>query len=202
MKTIRRWFLAGIAVVLPLGVTVFVLIWLFNLLDGILAAPVSWVFGRDVPGVGLLAIVVLLFVTGMLTSNLIGKKMVGWLHKLVAKIPIIGSIYKPISKIATSFSSENSKNFQSVVTVEFPTKGITSIGFITNDEIAFGGDDKVCVFIPTTPNPTNGFLVFVEKEDVTELDVSVSEGLNMVVSIGSAIVRDVELKKAVEESKE
>lgn len=195
MKTIRKWFLAGLAVVLPLGVTVFVLIWMFNLLDGILDAPVFWIFGQDIPGVGLLAIIVIILVIGMLTSNYIGKKMTVWFHALVMKIPIVGNVYKPVSKIANSLSSETSKSFQSVVTVEFPSKGIFSLAFITNDNVAFGGDDKVCIFIPTTPNPTNGFLVFVEKEQITELDISVAEGLNMVVSIGSVIPHNVPFKR-------
>ena len=191
MKNIRKWFLSGIAVVLPLAVTVFVLIWLFKMLDGILAEPMHWIFGKEIPGAGLLAIIIIVFATGILTSNYIGNKMAGWFHGLVAKIPIVGNVYKPVSKIANSLSAENSKSFQSVVTVEFPSKGIHSIGFITNDNVAFGGDDKVCIFIPTTPNPTNGFLVFVEKEQVTELDISVPEGLNMVVSIGSVIPENV-----------
>ena len=194
MKNIRKWFLAGIAVVMPVGVTIFVLIWLFNLLDGILKEPVAWAIGMEIPGVGLLAIIIIIFVVGMLTSNFIGKKMAGWFHSIIEKIPIVGNVYKPISKIANSLSSENTKSFQSVVTVEFPSKGIHSIGFITNDNVAFSGDDKVCVFIPTTPNPTNGFLVFVEKEQVTELDISVPEGLNMVISIGSAIPDNVPKK--------
>lgn len=194
MKNIRKWFLAGIAVVMPVGVTVFVLIWLFNLLDGILAEPVAWAIGMEIPGVGLLAIIVLIFVIGILTSNFIGKKMAGWFHGLIERIPIVGNVYKPVSKIANSLSSENSKSFKSVVTVEFPSKGIFSLGFITNDNVAFAGDDKVCVFIPTTPNPTNGFLVFVKKEQVTELDISVPEGLNMVVSIGSVIPDNVPYK--------
>ncbi len=191
MKKIRKWFLSGIAVILPIGVTIFVLLWLFNLLDNILETPVYMIFGRDIPGAGLLAIVVIVFVTGVFTSNFIGNKIAGWFHSLLEKIPIINTVYKPVSKIAASFSSENTKSFKSVVTVEFPSEGIYSIGFITNDNVAFGGDKKVCVFIPTTPNPTNGFLVFLEKNKLKELDISVSEGLNMVVSIGSVIPANV-----------
>ncbi|HOO28261.1 MAG TPA: DUF502 domain-containing protein, partial [Lachnospiraceae bacterium] len=108
------------------------------------------------------------------------------------------TIYKPVNKIAASFSSENTKSFKSVVTVEFPSQGIYSIGFITNDNAAFGGDDKLCVFIPTTPNPTNGFLIFVEKDKVKELDLSVSDGLNMVVSIGSVIPQNIPYKVSSE----
>ena len=114
MKTLRKWFLAGIAVVLPGGITIYVLYWLFNLLDGILADPVHWLFGREIPGIGLLAIVIVVLLAGMLTSNLLGKRMVGWFHSLIEKIPIVGNVYKPVSKIAASISAEKSKSFQKV----------------------------------------------------------------------------------------
>jgi len=86
MKKIRKWFLSGIAVILPVGVTVFILIKLFNLLDGILATPVFWVFGQAIPGIGLLAIVILIFVVGMFTSNIFGKKLVTWFQKILLSI--------------------------------------------------------------------------------------------------------------------
>ena len=194
MKKLRNWLISGIAVILPIAVSIFVLLWLFNFLDNILAGPVTLVFGRKIPGVGLAALILILLLVGMFTSNLIGKRIAKWFHELVERLPIVGSIYKPVSKISSSFSSEKSKSFQSVVTVDFPTKGITSIGFITNDDVSFAGDDKVCVFIPTTPNPTNGFLVFVEKEQVMELDMTVAEGLNMVVSLGAAVQGDIKNK--------
>ena len=176
---------------LPAGITIYVLYWLFNLLDGILSDPVHWIFGRDIPGIGLLAIVIVVMLAGMLTSNLLGRRMAKWFHSIVEKIPIVGNVYKPVSKIAASISAEKSRSFQKVVAVDFPSRGITSIGFITNENVRMGGQDKVCVFIPTTPNPTNGFLVFVKKNQLKELDISVSEGLNMVVSIGSVIPENV-----------
>lgn len=187
MKTIRKWFLSGIAVILPLGVTIYVLLWLFNLLDGILGDFVVLVLGRQVRGVGLLAIIILVFVAGVFTSNYVGKKIVGWFQKLIARIPIIKSVYQPITKIVSGFSGENTKSFQKVVTLDFPTKGIKSIGFITNDNISLNQQGKLCVFIPTTPNPTNGFLVLVDEKDVDVLDIPINEGLNLVVSLGSAI---------------
>ena len=187
MKTLRKWFIAGLAVVLPAGMTVYILIWLFKALDGLLATPILWIYGEKIPGIGALAIILLLLVIGMLTSNYLGKKLVGWFHTIIEKTPIVGNVYKPISKIAASISSEKSKSFKKVVTIQFPSKDITSIGFITNENVSFAGGDEVCVFIPTTPNPTNGFLVFVKKDRIKELDISVSEGLNMVVSIGSVI---------------
>ena len=157
MKNIKKWFLSGIAVALPLGVTVFVLVWLFNLLDGILAEPVRWVLGKNIPGVGLGVIIVLIFVVGIFTSNLFGRKIFEWFHSIIEKIPIIKTVYKPVSKIAHSISSENSDSFQKVVLVDFPRKEMKSVGFITNHKISLNDEKKVFVFIPTTPNPTNGF---------------------------------------------
>ncbi len=186
MKKIRKWFLSGIAVTLPVGVTVFVLVWLFNLLDGILAVPVEWVFGKKIPGVGLGAIIVLLFIVGMLTSNLFGKKIFEWFHSIIEKIPIIKTVYKPVSKIASSISSDSTDSFQKVVLVEFPMRKVKSIGFITNHNVSLNDDNKVFVFIPTTPNPTNGFLVLMDRKDIEVVDISISEGLNMVVSMGNA----------------
>lgn len=186
MKTIRKWFFSGIAVALPLGVTIFVLIWLFNLLDSILAKPVAWVLGKEVPGVGLAAIIILIFLVGMFTSNLVGKKIFGWFHSLVEKIPIIKTIYSPVSKISRGISSEKSDSFQKVVLVEFPSKNAKSIGFITNHDISLNDIGKVFVFIPTTPNPTNGFLVLMDRKDIEVIDIPINEGLNMVISMGSA----------------
>ncbi len=121
MKKLRKWFLAGLAVVLPAGITIYVLLWLFNLADGILSKPVLWIFGREMPGVGLAAIIIVLLIIGMLTSNFVGKKLVGWFHSLIEKIPIVGNVYKPVSKIAASISAEKSRSFQKVVAVEFPS---------------------------------------------------------------------------------
>lgn len=172
---------------MPVGVTVFVLLKLFQLLDGIFAKIIIWAFGREVPGIGVLAIILLILIIGILASNLFGKRLIGWFQRIITKVPIVKTIYKPVNKIVSAISDDKTKSFQKVVAVEFPMKGTQSIGFITNDRISIDSVGKLCVFIPTTPNPTNGFLVIMDKDDVTELDMSVSEGLNAVVSIGSAM---------------
>lgn len=187
IKKLRRWFLSGIAVILPVGVTVFVLLKLFQLLDGIFAKIIIWVFGREIPGIGLLLIILLVLIIGILASNLFGKRLIGWFQKIITKVPIVKTVYKPVNKIVSAISDDKTKSFQKVVAVEFPMKGTQSIGFITNDRISIDNVGKLCVFIPTTPNPTNGFLVIMDEKDVIELDISVSEGLNAVVSIGSAV---------------
>ncbi len=194
MKLIRKWFLSGIAILLPVGLTAFVLVWLFNLLDGILKGIVSRIFGKDIPGLGLLILLIAIFIVGMLTSNFVGSKIAGWFEKIVGKIPLIKTVYNPIRKITSGLSSDKNESFKKVVLIEFPREGTQSIGFITNNDFSVKGEEKISVFIPTTPNPTNGFLVMVDKCNVEILDVTVNEGLNMVVSMGSAIEGDLKTK--------
>lgn len=195
MKKIEKWFLSGLAVVLPVAVTGFVLVWLFNLLDGILKNLIKKIFGWTIPGLGLLVLLALIFIIGVFTSNFVGKKIAGWFEKIMGKIPLIKTIYNPIRKIISGLSSEKADSFQKVVSIDFPKKGIKSIGFITNSSFSIKGEDKISVFIPTTPNPTNGFLVLVDRNDVEVLDITVNEGLNMVVSIGSAIEGNLDTEK-------
>ncbi|HPJ21907.1 MAG TPA: DUF502 domain-containing protein [Clostridia bacterium] len=195
MKLIRKWFLSGIAILLPAGLTAFVLVWLFNLLDGILRSLITSIFGKDIPGLGLLFLLLIIFIVGMLTSNFVGGKIAGWFEKLVGKIPLIKTVYNPIRKITSGLSSDKNESFKKVVLIEFPKEGIKSIGFITNSDFSIKGSDKISVFIPTTPNPTNGFLVLADAKDVEILDVTVNEGLNMVVSMGSAIEGDLKTKQ-------
>ena len=194
-KKIERWFLSGIAVVLPVAVTVFVLIWLFNLLDGILNNFIKKIFNIDIPGLGLLALIIIIFLVGMFTSNFIGKKITGWFENIIGKIPLIKTVYNPVRKIISGLSSEKTDSFQKVVLVEFPQKGRKSIGFITNSDFSVDEKENVSVFIPTTPNPTNGFLIIVDRKDVEVLDMTVNEGLNAVVSIGSALEGDIKFEK-------
>ena len=195
MKLIRKWFLSGIAILLPAGLTAFVLVWLFNLLDGILRSLITSIFGKDIPGLGLLFLLLIIFIVGMLTSNFVGSKIAGWFEKLVGKIPLIKTVYNPVRKITSGLSSDKNESFKKVVLIEFPKEGIKSIGFITNSDFSIKGSDKISVFIPTTPNPTNGFLVLADAKDVEILDVTVNEGLNMVVSMGSAIEGDLKTKQ-------
>lgn len=195
MKLIRKWFLSGIAILLPAGLTAFVLVWLFNLLDGILRGLITSIFGKDIPGLGLLFLLLIIFIVGMLTSNFVGGKIAGWFEKLVGRIPLIKTVYNPIRKITSGLSSDKNESFKKVVLIEFPKEGIKSIGFITNSDFSIKGSDKISVFIPTTPNPTNGFLVLADAKDVEILDVTVNEGLNMVVSMGSAIEGDLKTKQ-------
>ncbi|MBN2557428.1 MAG: DUF502 domain-containing protein [Clostridia bacterium] len=196
MKKIRKWFLSGLAVILPVGLTAFILVWLFNLLDGILRDLIALIFGRNIPGLGLLFLLTFILLVGLFTSNFVGSKITGWLERIIGRIPLIKSVYNPLKKIISGLSSDTAESFKKVVVVEFPMKGSKSIGFITNTNFSIGDTDKVSVFIPTTPNPTNGFLIMLDKADVEILDVTVNEGLNMVVSMGSSMEGNLKTRSA------
>ena len=190
MKKIRTWFLSGLSVILPIGLTVFVLSKLFYFLDGILQEWVVRQFGYEVPGLGLIMVVLIVLVVGMITSNFLGKKIVKYGETVIGKIPFIKTIFNPIREIVSNLSANKSGSFKQVVLIDFPMQGTKSIGFITSDQLSVNDENKIAVFIPTTPNPTNGFLIIVEKTMVEVLDVTVEEGLKMIVSMGSAMCRN------------
>jgi len=190
MKKIRTWFLSGLSVILPIGLTVFVLSKLFYFLDGILREWVVRTFGVDIPGLGLIFVVFIVLVVGMITSNFFGKKIVKFGETILGKIPFIKTIFNPIREIVSNLSANKSGSFKQVVLLDFPMKGTKSIGFITSDQLSVNDEKKMAVFIPTTPNPTNGYLVIVEKGTVEVLDITVEEGLKMIVSMGSAMCRN------------
>ncbi len=187
MGKVKKWFLSGIVVILPAGVTAYVFTRLFGLLDGLLSPLILRAFGRNIPGIGLLLFILSILLFGMLASHWLGSRVVKWFQNTVFRIPLIKSIYKPVHKMISSLSDDKTRSFQKVVILEFPVKGAQSIGFITNDHVQLDEQEKVCVFIPTTPNPTNGFLIIKDRKELKKADMTVSEGLNAVISIGSLI---------------
>src|SRR6056297_231055 len=191
MKKIRTWFLSGLSVILPIGLTVFVLSKLFYFLDGILQEWVIRQFGYEIPGLGLIMVVLIVLVVGMITSNFLGKKIVKYGETIIGKIPFIKTIFNPIREIVSNLSANKSGSFKQVVLLDFPMEGTKSIGFITSDQLSVNDEKKMAVFIPTTPNPTNGYLIIVEQTAVEVLDITVEEGLKMIVSMGSAMCKNI-----------
>lgn len=187
MKKISSWLLSGVAVVLPIGVTLYALVWGFNLLDGVLSEWTIHVFGNRVPGLGIIVMVLFLLVVGILASNVFGKSILDFLQNHISKIPVVKLIYNPVNKIVSDFSSKSSDSFQKVVLVDFPMYEAKSIGFVTNSHLSIDGKEKVSVFVPTVPNPTNGHMIILDYEKVEVLDMSIAEGVNMVITMGSVI---------------
>jgi uncharacterized membrane protein len=195
MKRLGNWFISGIAVMLPIGVTVYAIVWLFNLLDNVLKEWIVDIFGKTIPGLGIVIMIAVVLIVGVLASNVFGRRLVEFFNKRISKIPVIKLIYNPVNKIVSDFSSKNSDSFQKVVLVDFPMRDAKSIGFVTNSHMNIDDKDLVSVFVPTVPNPTNGHMIIVEKHEVQVIDVSIAEGINMVITMGSVMDKPIHTTK-------
>ena len=205
-----RWrgnFLTGLAVVLPAVISFAVVKWLFGTIASITDLLLCFV-PKDITHEGLVthgdgrgemywywsaiafAVAILLVsIVGLLARYYIGKQMIAWLDSTMLRVPLLNKIYGAIKQVNAAFTSGNKTAFKTVVLVEFPREGMYSIGFITSEqheEVQKKSKEKVaCVFVPTTPNPTSGFLVLVPEDKVTKLDMSVAEGIKYIISLGS-----------------
>lgn len=189
---IRTTFLRGIAVIIPLGLTYWFFESLLNAVDGILRPHLEQWIGRQVPGLGFVSMLVLILLVGLLTRNLIGRLFLAWFENLVRSIPFVRSVYAAIKDLVGAFSiGSKSKTFRQVIMTEYPRPGLYAIGFVTN-EMPYRGTDGMRkeflnVYIPNPPNPTSGFLVLVPKDQAVKLDLSIEEGLKLVLSGGIVI---------------
>ncbi len=196
MKNLRRYFVAGLLVWLPLAITFFLLRFVIGVMDktlNLLPAqyhPDQWLpYGG--PGVGLVLTVLLVLVTGVLAANFIGRGMVNVWESLLQRIPIVRSIYMSSKNFAEVVFSPSGQSFKKVMMVEYPRKGIYSLAFQTGTSLGEiqgrTGVEVVCCFVPTTPNPTSGFIIVVPKEDAIELDMQIDEALRMIISLGVVV---------------
>lgn len=196
MKRLRRYLVAGILVWLPLGLTVLLLRVLINLMDrSLLLLPQEYrpevLLGVAIPGLGVILTIVLLLLTGLLAANFVGRSFVGGWESLMNRIPVVRSVYSAAKNFAEIVFSESGSAFKKVLLVEYPRKGIYSITFQTATQLGELqdrlGEEVVSCFVPTTPNPTSGFIIIVPKKDVIELDMEVDEAVRLVMSLGVVI---------------
>ena len=209
---IKKYLLAGLLVWLPLAITIWVLHWLVGLLDGVFlgmmygldsvisVGGVNPVAGlRDVPGLGVGLILLLLLLTGALVSNVAGRWVVRQWDRLFTQIPIVKSIYTSIKKVSDTLFSSNGNAFRKAVLVQFPLPGSWTIAFQTGSpagEVAEHlGSDYMSVYVPTTPNPTSGYFLVVRRSEVRELNMSVDQALTYVISMG-AVAPDAVISQA------
>ena len=196
MAALKKYIIAGLLVWLPFAATVVIVKLLIDLLDKtILLLPPEWhpvaLLGFSIPGFGIILALSILLLTGMLAANLFGRRFVEIWERILNKIPLVRSIYSSIKQISNTIFDPSGKSFRKVVMLQYPRKGVWSIGFLTNDnvgdEMSAVDDRLVAIFIPTTPNPTSGFIVMVRNDEITELDMSVEEGFKFIISIGVII---------------
>jgi uncharacterized membrane protein len=189
---------AGLLVWLPIGVTILVFSLMFDLMDRLLlllpsAYRPEQLLGFRIPGLGAILAVMVLLATGLAAANLLGRRLVTSYERLLGRIPIVRSIYSGVKHFAEVVFSDSNASFKKVLLIEYPRPGLYSIAFQTSEnpeEVqARTGDEIVTVFLPTTPNPTSGFMLFVPRSAVTELDMPVEDALKMVISLGVVLPR-------------
>ncbi len=186
IKKLRTQFLAGIIVGVPIGVTVLILTWIFNTVDNILQPIISLVWGAPILGVGFGATVVLIYIIGVIASNVVGKSLIHFAENLVRKIPVIGLLYTSAKEILESVSTPSKSGFLQTVLIEYPRKDIWTIAFITKELPTKNGEFQYNVFVPTTPNPATGFLQIVNESDIIRTNIPVDVAFKMIISLGKA----------------
>ncbi|GAB2833118.1 DUF502 domain-containing protein [Comamonas piscis] len=206
MASLRKWLLTGLLVIVPGVITVWVLNWIIGTLDQtLLILPQHWqpdeVLGYHIPGFGVVLTLAILLIVGGIASNFVGRKLVSWGDALVSRIPVVRSIYSSVKQVSDTLFSESGNAFRTAVMLQWPQPGMWTIGFVTgapSGELAqhlHGGLDSaegafVSVYVPTTPNPTGGYLVMVRKSDCVELNMSVDAALKYIVSMGVVAAPD------------
>ena len=192
----KRYLIAGLLVWVPLGVTVMVIKLLVGMMDrSLLLLPEPYrpdnLLGFHIPGLGVVLTTIIVLVTGMVVANLFGRKLVKLWESALAQIPLVRTIYTGVKQVLETVFSSSDQSFRKVLLVEYPRPGLWTLAFQSSTTAGEAqtktGRKVVNVFIPTTPNPTSGFFIMVPSDDVVELDMSVDEGLKMIISAGVVV---------------
>lgn len=194
MGTLKRWFLSGMLVILPLVVTVWVLDLVVHFLDGsINLLPADWrpenVWGRNIPGVGVVLTIAIILTVGAFASNYLGSKLVKWWDRFLGQIPVVRSIYNAVKQISDTLFASKGDAFREVVLMQYPRRGAWTMALVTGKP---GGvlaehldpHEYINVYVPTTPNPTSGFYLMVKRAETIALNVSVDEAIKSIISMG------------------
>ena len=186
----RSKILAGVAILVPVVVTFLALRLVFLWLDGFAQPLIKRVFQRqaDIPGLGIVLTLALIWLTGLLASNVLGRRLIGTGNSLLTRLPIIGSIYGPVKQFTeTLVSTEKSRGFRRVVLAEYPSQGLWSLGFVTGEVRFDDGKMGCCVFVPTSPNPATGWMVICPSEKLRDTRLTVEEAMQLIVSGGLVV---------------
>ncbi|MDP6033778.1 MAG: DUF502 domain-containing protein [Candidatus Marinimicrobia bacterium] len=183
LQSIKRRIFAGLLAIVPIAVTFWILKFLFSFFDGI-AAPILNQIGVEIPGLGIILTLVIVFFLGLFVTNVLGNTLFNWGERILSKLPIVNTIYNTIKQITSAFTGSAVKSFQQVIFIQYPRLGLWTMCFVTNESQNESGEDFYHVFVPTTPNPTSGVFIIVPKKDVVHPDISVEDGLKAIISGG------------------
>jgi uncharacterized membrane protein len=209
-RRLRNIFLAGLLVTLPISLTIFILSFLFKSLDTLSPIFTHWLTllgaplpeGYRIPFLGVIMTFIIVFLVGAVTTNIFGQKLLHVWEEIIEKIPFVRRIYKGTKQVVSSFATMDTKSFTKVVLIEFPRKGAHAIAFVTGKTRGelkhLTSDNHLKIFVPTTPNPTSGFIIFAEPSEFIELDMTIEEGIKFVISGG--IVSPEQIIKSIKDS--
>ena len=209
----KKYFFTGLLVLVPVVITFWVLSSLIQTMDqSLLLLPEQWrpqqLFGFSMVGLGAILTVVTIFVTGVIATNIFGQQLILLWEAMLSRVPVVKSIYASVKQVSDTIFSDSGNAFRKALLIEFPRKGSWTIAFLTGEP---GGDvsnhlqgDYVSVFVPTTPNPTGGYFLMIEKKEVMELDMSVDQALKYIISMGTVVpeIKSVVKAKAVAKAKQ
>ncbi|RMG59743.1 MAG: DUF502 domain-containing protein [Gammaproteobacteria bacterium] len=193
MSALRRYFIAGLLVWVPLMITILVIRVLVGMMDkSLLLLPPGWrpeaLLGMKIPGLGVALTVLVVFLTGLVVANFAGRRLVRLWESLLSRIPLVRTIHSAVKQVMETVFNAGSDSFRKVLLIEYPRKGVWTIAFQTGElegEIPQRIErEAVTVFVPTTPNPTSGFVIVVPRDELIELDMSVEDGLKLIMSLG------------------
>jgi len=185
---LRRYFVTGLIVITPVGATWLVLQWIFRRLDSILGGPLAAILPVRIPGLGLLLLLVLIIIVGWLAYQTAGRQLIHWWDALLVRFPLTARIYRASSHIVQTLMGSQQRVVRQVVLVPFPTPGSWAVAFVTNERATVAQlepDEYVNVFLPTTPNPTSGYMLIVRKDQIRDAGLSVEEAMKLIISGGA-----------------
>lgn len=193
LRSLRRYLMAGLLIWLPVIATILVVRFIVQLMDQLLLVLPAQLrpdtlLGFHIPGFGVLMAVVVLLLTGLLVTNFIGRTLVGLWEEVLHRIPFVRAIYGGVKSFSETILSNSGNSFKKVLLVQYPRTGIWSLGFQTNADLPEishrTGAEQICVFVPTTPNPTSGFIMMLPRAEIIELDMTVDAAMKMIVTLG------------------
>ncbi len=201
LRTLRRHFLAGILVVVPLATTILILSWVFVRIDNIMQPIIKATFGRQIIGVGFGISIVLIYIIGVIANNILGRKIIRFGESLVTRIPVFRTLYNSFKQVLQSLSGTglSPAAFREVVLVEFPMKGMRTLAFITNEITDESGEKMFTIYVPTAPLPTSGYFEIVTEDMITHTDISMEEAMKMIMSSGMVSPTKISTKERTKE---
>jgi uncharacterized membrane protein len=187
LNTLRNQFLIGLVVAVPLVVTYLVLAWLFNTVDNILQPVILMIAGNSLPGAGLVATLILIYLIGLVSSNVFGKQLIRYGENMLNRIPLVRTLYNSIKQVMENFSVTGKNSLLQVVLVEYPRKGIMSLAFVTCETVDKSGRKLLSLLIPAAPNPLSGYVIVVLETEVVRTGMKLDDAIRMMITCGAIL---------------